>query len=303
MAFNYSNHMNEFEHYGNHREAKKHPSEMLAGILQDQSQRINKMLAQENFPGELLKPDATIDPDGYAELYDATALEADKKLVREREIEFSGAHNPNVQAFYKDEYGADTEEKILAQWRENKSREKNVQMEMAITALLSQKLGDEFLVVRTAPYDDYENGGDNLILDRVTREVVGAFDEVHEGGDGSRMEGKKEKIRTIAKNGGANIRYGLKLEKGKIGRAKLQGVPVFYLGLDSSTLMELVQALSDGDTVKTDAIFKTLLTSLEEQRAELGKYTRVPEFHRRLTAFRRSLSRLTQPTTAPAAAA
>jgi|GEM_PF-967477 len=294
--------MNKFERFGSRRETKLHPADMLKGILENQSRTVNEMLAQEGLSGELLNPDASINPEGYAELYGAETIETDRAFVREREIEFTSANNPNVQDFYRSEFGAQTEDEIIARWRENKSREKSGQMEMAITALLSQKLGADFLVVRTAARDDYhaESQVDNLILDRVTGDVVGAFDEVHEGGDGSRLKKKQEKIFKIAKRGGAEIRYGFKMENGKLARAGLTGVPVFYLGLDSTALGELIQGLGENNQEKTDVVFTMLLASLEEQRAELaesivpgkGANAAPSEFARRLDSFGRSLARI-----------
>jgi hypothetical protein len=289
--------MSKFERYENHAETKKRPFEMLRSMLDSQSGRLNGILAQENFPGELLHRDATLNMDGYAELYDAALLKADKAFIREREIDFSSARNANVQKYYREEHGAQTEDEIIEKWHENKSHEKNTQMEMAITILLSQKLGEEFLVVRTSSYDDYKNGVDNLILDRITGEVIGAFDEVHEGGDGSRTETKKEKVQKIANNGGARIRYGIKLQDGKLVRVKLDGVPVFYLGLHTSALTELIKGLGENDQEKTDEIFRILLASLEEQCTELQKSTKPSPFRQKLSSFGQSLSRLKQSAT------
>ncbi|MEK7080944.1 MAG: hypothetical protein AAB902_00925 [Patescibacteria group bacterium] len=273
-------------------ESRRHPKEMLGAMLDNQSQKTNEAVRNEHGLIDLLARDATLNPKGYVELYGDGAVQADKNFVRERELGFSSARNPKVQAFYRENYGAQTEDDIIAKWRENKMREKNGQMEMAITVLLSQKLGKDFLVVRTAPYDDYKNGVDNLILNRITGEVVGAFDEVHEGGDGRRTEEKKEKIQKIAKQGGAKIRYGLRFADRKLLRASLEGVPVFYLGLESGELVELVQGLSENNSRITDKIFYKLLASLAAQHAELEKSVSAPGLRARLASFGRSLSLL-----------
>src|SRR6185369_8065204 len=229
--------MKNFE--GRMGERKKNPAEMLRKKLANQSRDKNEEFRNKYGLEGLLKKDVTPDLDGYKELLGEEKMREDADFVRELEVEFSSADNPNVQAFYLDEYGAKTEDDILAKWRENKLNEKSGQMEMAITALLAEKLGESFLVIRTAPYDDYKNGVDNLILDRITGEVVGAFDEVHEGGDGRLTKDKEAKILELGKRGGTRIRYGMKMENGKLIRAKLEGVPVFYLGLGSSELLEL----------------------------------------------------------------
>ncbi len=282
--------MNDFERRMGQK--RQHPAEMLKGVLASQSEGINTTVEKEHGLTELLKPDGALDPAGYSELYTEAELKQDAHVVRESEITFSALRHPNVLAAYKKD-GLEDEDEILAKWRQVRSEQKSAQMEMAVTALLSEMLGKDFLVVRTATYDDYINGVDNLILDRITGEVVGAFDEVHEGGDGSRTEEKKIKLQKIAKRGGAKIRYGLKFSNGELTRASLEGVPVFYLGLESSELMELIQGLKDNDPEKKEKIFQKLLTSLAAQHGELQKSVQnmVP-LRGRLASFGKSLSRI-----------
>jgi len=280
------------KNFSEQRRGQENPAGMLKDILSRQSRQTNEMVEKEYGLKDLLSRDATLGTAGYTELYGEEAVKADTDFVRKCELDFSSANNPNVQAFYLEKYGSKTEDEVIAKWRENKSREKNGQMEMAVTALLAQKLGKDFLVVRTAPYDDYKNGVDNLILDRMTGEVVGAFDEVHEGGDGQRTKEKETKIKKIDWQGGAQIRYGLKLVDGKLVRASLEGVPVFYLGLKSSELMELEQGLGEGDSKKTEKIFRILLASLATQHALLEKSVNASALRARLVSFGQTLSRL-----------
>jgi len=274
----------------NQKEGKKHPADMLKGMLLAQSRETNKLVQKEYQLHDLLAGDATINGEGYRDLYGEEKLKIDKEEVYKCELKFSSAQVPGVQKFYSEQFGANNEADIIAKWKENKSREKNGQMEMAITILLSQELGKEFLVVRTDPYDDYVNGVDNLILNRTTGEVVGAFDEVHEGGRGERTEEKKKKIKKIAKNGGVRIHYGLELVDGKLKRTGLDDVPVFYLGLESSELVELIQGLSENNKQITDKIFQKLLESLSLQHTELEKIAEAPKLRSRLNSFNQSLS-------------
>jgi hypothetical protein len=209
-----------------------------------------------------------------------------------RELEFSNALNPATQSFYKTKYGAETVADLLRIWKDNKSREKNSQMEMAVTLLLSEMLGSDFLVVRTAPIDDYDHGVDTVILDYQTGEVVGAFDEVHQSDNGERLAKKKEKIQTVAKRGGAKVRYGMKLENGNLTRAELSGVPVFYLGLTSTELDGLIVALRDSDTEVMEEIFKKLITSLKSQQVELSATSHNQQFQAKLQSFSILLERV-----------
>ncbi|MFZ2149585.1 MAG: hypothetical protein WAV15_00275 [Minisyncoccia bacterium] len=252
--------MNQFEPQSGIKptiEKKKHPTEMLMEMLRAQSDEINARLKESGLEG-LLTSDGALDPSGYKDVYNESELAADAEVVRKTEVKFS--------EFYRGQPGVENENDMIRKWQEGKSRQKSGQMEMAVTVLLSQMLGKDFLVVRTAPYDDYENGVDNLIVNRATGEVVGAFDEVH---GSTRAEEKKEKILKIAKKGGAEIRYGLGFKKKKLKRAHLENIPVFYLGLEESELDELNQGLSENDMGKKDKIFRKLLASLVDQQKEL----------------------------------
>jgi hypothetical protein len=279
------------EAYRSRSERAEHPAEMLKNKLREQVQKINHNVAEVYGLNELLAVDGSINPKEYEELFGESVLRRDAETTIRRELDFSNALNPATQSFYKTHHGADTVADLLRIWKEHKSLEKNSQMEMAITLLLSKMLGNEFLVVRTAPIDDYDNGVDNIILDYTTGEVVGAFDEVHQSDNGERLSKKKEKIQKVADRGGAKVRYGLKLENGKLTRAELSGVPVFYLGLNSDELVGLVTALRDDDTTSMENIFKKLIDSLKTQQSELSKTARPGLFREKLTKFNDMLER------------
>ena len=240
------------------RETKQHPSEMLRDMLRVQAEEINGKVWSERLSGDLLASDASLDPAGYGDTYTAAELEADAEKVRKLEVEWS--------EFYRGQPGVETEDDMIRKMKEGKNRQQSGQMEMAVTVLLSQMLGEDFIVVRTAPYDDYFNGVDNLIVNRVTKEVVGAFDEVHASSD--RMEVKKAKVLKIAEEGGVNIRYGLGFKRKTIKREKLQNVPVFYLGLEESELEELIAGLDKNDPAKKEKIFQKLVAALAVQQQE-----------------------------------
>lgn len=279
--------MNQFE--SNTRTMEK-PGGVLQRMLALQSSEVNDRVKNEYGLNELLSSDASLDPKGYGEIYSSDEMKAHRDIVKEDEIKFSGAHSPNTQANYKTQYNIDTEEGIIKKWKENKNRDKSGRMEMAVTSLLSQKLGKDFLVVRTAPYDDYKHGVDNLIIDLKTGQVVGAFDEVHENGDLKRTKEKKDKIQTSAKYGGVKIVYGLKLENGKLVRAPLSGIPKFYLSLGTKQLEALEQGLGNNNKEKTDEIFKLLLDSLEAQCDELKEHTNIKDFHVKLDSFKKTIN-------------
>ncbi|MFA6193848.1 MAG: hypothetical protein WC726_03260, partial [Parcubacteria group bacterium] len=171
------------------------------------------------------------------------------------------------------------------------------QMEMAITALLVKILGDDFLVVRSATIDDYD-GVDNIILNKRTGEVICAFDEVHEGGDGKRTDEKKEKMKKVARGEGAKISYGMGLEAGQLRRTKMENVPVFFLSLKREELENLLNNMdfdlgSDVTAVENE-IFSELLKSLRQQQQELLKDRKVSSsiVQKKLVSFGRLLTDL-----------
>jgi hypothetical protein len=273
--------MNQFEPNKPPIENKKHPSEMLKDMLRVQSEEINTKVRSERLSGDLLTEDASLDPAGYGDTYTAAELEADAEKVRKLEVEWA--------EFYRGQPGVNTEDDMIRKMKEGKNRQKSGQMEMAVTALLSQMLGEDFIVVRTAAYDDYFNGVDNLIVNRVTKEVVGAFDEVH---GSARAEEKKEKILRIAEKGGAQIRYGLGFKRKTIKREKLENIPVFYLGLEEEELAELVDGLEKNDMAKKDKIFRKLLASLQEQQQELKAKAKEIKLIVKLKSFGEALAEI-----------
>ena len=281
-----------FEHVGNKIEVKKNPLQMLKIMLDRQSKEINEVMKNEYKLNGLLNPDATIDPNGYTKIYNEEEMKKHADYIHKRELDFTSANNPGVQDFFKRKFGTNNPNEIIAKWKEEKLKEKNSLMEMAVTALLFEKLGNDFFVVRTATYDDYKNGADNLIIDRKTGEVVGAFDEVHDSGGGKYTDAKEKKIISIAKKGGTDINYGLKLVDGKFVRAELKNVPVFYLGLEESEFEKLKNGLVNNNAEMKDEIFDKLIESLSAQHKLLKQYGKTDEFRTNLNSLGTFLSRI-----------
>ena len=181
------------------REKPKNNSEKLKGLLREIANSLNREAEESYGISGLLDDECQVLMTGYQEIYSQAFLEQSARDVREREIAFSGATNPNVQHNYRVQYQIEGQDNIIAKWKENKKKEKNSQMEMVVTALLHKVLGDRYFIVRTSEFDDYHNGIDNIIIDKQTGAVVCAFDEVHEGGVGDRTQKKQEKISKTAK--------------------------------------------------------------------------------------------------------
>ena len=177
--------------------------------------------------------------------------EADKKLV-------------STQAkTYSAEAG-----KTLEDWNHDTEKNASNLTEMALTVLLHKFLGEDFIIARSSEYDDYNNGVDQVIIYKPTGEVVCGIDEVISklGEEGSQK--KVTKLENIMAKGGAHIKYGAKLEDGKLVRAELRNIPAFYMSLSKLELGELLESLKNNCNKNSEFEQKTfakLLDSLESQ--------------------------------------
>ncbi|HTX87283.1 MAG TPA: hypothetical protein VMC41_04445 [Candidatus Nanoarchaeia archaeon] len=185
-------------------------------------------------------------------------------------------------------------------------------LELAATAIFHKVLQEKFIVVRSSVFDDYENGVDNIIVNKETGDVVCAFDEVRENVAGhevvrrkdeegvmdekTRTEGKEEKIKKKARSGGTKIKYGFgHLAAGKLVRKQITGVPLFYLSVEAGELDKLLQEMDYDSAAPNDAelaIFDKLIASLAEQ-VEMLKGEKIhPDVARNLANFEKSLAEI-----------
>lgn len=172
----------------------------------------------------------------------------------------------NVRGWSADE--GKTPEQWLA------SREKNPSniTEVATTLLFDKILGADFIIVRASTYDDYQNGADQLIIDKQTGAVICGLDDVigNVGDDGGAKKAKK--IKQKMDNGGAKIKYGATFEDGQLVRKKLSNIPLFYFSLSKTELDNLLKSLT-GDQAGADSgqvekdIYAKLVDSLNQQSA------------------------------------
>ncbi len=183
-------------------------------------------------------------------------------------IEGKTANNDRLLVDVQEDVFSRETGKTVESWNIDNEKNPSNLTEMALTVLLQKQLGDDFIVARSSKYDDYNNGVDQVIVYRPTGEVVCGFDEVigRDGNDGS--EKKKEKLERIMAKGGAYIKYGAKLEDGKLVRGEIKNVPAFFMGINKSDLRELLDSLKNNPEKNSEAeekIFLKLLESLESQ--------------------------------------
>jgi hypothetical protein len=196
----------------------------------------------------------------------------------------------------QEESWAKDEGKTVDDWK--KSREKNPAAiaELAVSVLLHKAIGDKFIIARASKFDDYQNGVDNVLIDRENGNIVCGFDEVlgREGNDGS--EKKKLKLMREAERGGINIRYGATIEKGELMRKSFRNIPAFYLGLSKDELGQILESLDKGERLSESekTVLNKLFMSLDTQINDLenDEYVRDVNLKRNLTNFKDSLAKM-----------
>lgn len=155
----------------------------------------------------------------------------------------------------------------LSNWKEKREKNTASIAEMATVVLLDKFFGDRFLVARASAYDDYENGVDNVLLDKETGAVICGFDQVvaMNGGDGSSK--KEDKMRRILLKGGTKLEYGIALDDDKkIKREKLNHIPAFFLAINKGDLLSLLEELKDNKVSNgTKKVLKNILLSVSDQ--------------------------------------
>lgn len=167
--------------------------------------------------------------------------------------------------------------------------------EMGITLLFNRVLGDKFAILRASDYDDYENGADNIIVDRESGAVICGIDDVlgRDGDDGSQK--KAAKIKNKMERGGARIKYGAAMKDGKLVGQSLEHVPLFYFSLSKQELSDLLHSLTEHNKpgAKEKEIYKKLINSLSEQ---YGQFSTDKKLHRdlqkNLASFSPSLEKM-----------
>lgn len=232
---------------------KENKGEKLENFLVQISER----LRQEGVPAT---EDCRIDMSGFTLVHNYAEIAKDKKIIEEFEKE----HHPGM-----------AKEEI----KEDKKYRDGEKFEKLKTALFSKFLGEKFIVIRSAEFDDIKRGVDNLILEKGTGNLVCAFDEVVDISEGSRKdlkdrcEEKKKKIRDQnIEWGGGKIKYGLGIEKGKVILKECEGAPIFYLRVLKEELYKGLDNLIpsfDEKSPEEAELFYGLVDSLSEQYAEL----------------------------------
>ncbi len=249
-------------------------TEVLLGVLRNISNEINQKISMEHGLSELLNSDGTINTSEFSVdkkgPYSVESLKDDIKKEGERELEFS---------FAGKEPGEEAKARRVAEWQKDKMKQKSTHTELLINILLHRILKKDFIVARTAKIDDYEAGVDFIVINPETGETICAFDGVTENDtkqnefSKTNTDKKTQKIENIARKGGAQIKYGLKVINGKLERAPIKNTPVFYLSLSDKdfNLLSKMYTKENANTVTREEleIFNNFINSLKDQHEKL----------------------------------
>ncbi len=257
------------------RRSAKESFEYLNSLLQLVSNDISAELKKKYGIEGLIDEECNIQMDAYKDLNPKAHAE-DTEFVEQREKEWSGIGNANTRSFRLESYGLPpdaTDKQIIEKYLDERAKEKSRQLEMMMTILLHKAFGKKYVVVRSAKYDDYAGGVDNVIVNKETGDVICAFDEVRENSKSNRRSEKDDTVLNKARAGGAELIYGFSIFGGKIKLKSMSDLPLFCLGLDGDEYDELADAIEYGNSSELNDIeqkfLDKIIKSIGEQKDRL----------------------------------
>ena len=262
--------MNFEEKYSRER-AFENRKESREDKLRDLLGELGESLQREDIP---VDKNCRIDMDYFDDVYPLKEIERDKSIVRRWEEKWFG------------NWPAEEIER-------RKSEKQGFKLEAIKTLIFHKFIGKDFLVVRTSPYDDIENKIDNLILEKKTGSPVCAYDEVI--GGRKIFEAKKEKVLEENKQGGVGLKYGIRIEKGRIQKGKFKNIPIFYLGFPRQYFKEAIEKISPSLEEKSDyerKIFAYFVSLMDSQIKELRLKSLPKAVTKRIDHFEQLLSKM-----------
>jgi len=186
---------------------------------------------------------------------------------------------------------------LLLQWQADQQKQDRMgeKLEMLKTAIFHKFLKEDFIVCRSALIDDIDNKIDNVVLEKKTGNIIGAFDEVGDIND-SFYKDKREKVLAINTTAGARLRYGLATDPKtrKITPKSVENIPLFYLALPKPYIEQGIKNFQLKATSEYEKkLFAYFISSLLTQIKELDLKIPVlePERRKKLEIFSRAIQK------------
>ncbi len=249
-------------------EYKKKLESALAKIAKDKNLRIKNEYGKEN----LINSDGSLNPEAFlvenGGIYTKKEFEEHNNKILKAELRFAEADKI---------LDPDAQERKHAAWKRRKMYREGRNVELATTLLITKILGDDFIVVRTADYDDYFAGTDLIIVNKKTGKTLCAIDNVAQS-ESKTKEGetmmsikKLEKTLSAVDQGGVELKYGIKIKNEKMTLEPLQNMPVFYFDISDKDWSDLSSNDVNSEKInKTELrIFASFIKSLDQQRKDL----------------------------------
>jgi len=190
-------------------------------------------------------------------------------------------------------------EQIKSEWQDNDSDEIQTgeKLEMLKTAIFHKHLKQDFIVARSTLRDDFDNGVDNIIMEKSTGNVVCAFDEVADVSGSFYQEKIKKVLDKNIHHDGASLKYGLGLDPKtkKVIPEGLAHIPIFYLALPEGHVNQMVKNFSPSSKSEHETkLFRYFISSLLTQIKALDLKISVlhPELRKKLQVFEQTIKKL-----------
>lgn len=180
-------------------------------------------------------------------------------------------------------------------WRRDKDLNPANLTEMALTLVLHKFLKEDFIIARASSYDDYNNGVDQVVIDKKTGAVVCGFDEVITHFKDRQSPKKEGKLEEKMLAGGARLKYGATVIDNRLERRPLRNIPAFYLSLTKEDLIKILSSLKPGNEIsrQEEDVFNHLVESLDRQFISFSSRQDLrPELAVNLEKFKNSLEKI-----------
>ena len=228
-------------------------------------------LEKEGVP---VRSNCRIEMDKFDDIYDAEEIEQDKKEILKIESLINSKET--------------TPEQRLGE-----------QLEMLKTGIFNKFLPNNFVTARASRFDDIKNGADNVIIDRLSENIVCALDAVGEI-QGARFEAKKSQILRKNKKGGIYLKYALVAKDGQIIPSQaIQNIPIFYLALSrehiKKGIQEFVPSIDKPPSDYERKIFDYFISSIDTQIKAIELNSDLEKTLReRVESFKNTISQIKQ---------
>lgn len=209
----------------NHREQKRSDKEIPAALQEGLAHSIpliNEKSRLFGGPPELVDQQGQIKMESYAHIYGAAKVAQD---IRTKTIEKEGH-----QSGYS---------------RQALEMRDGITSEATLFLLLNKLAGDNYMVVRSSDFDDFENGTDLLLVDTRSGKTICAFDETVEDVK-SRLSKKTERARNNLQQGyGTRVKYGMKFTHDHNNNPRMElgavrDIPPLFLALERDHLKKML---------------------------------------------------------------